>query len=1100
MEQYQPQDAVAAFEQVTRRAPEWVTGRLNLAIALLNAQSDEAYARAEKELQWVIQKAPENPNGHYALGMLLVHLTRFDEAKAQFEAVLKIDPDDPDAHFQLGNLLADDDPPAARRHLEQVLAKVAHHESAVYRLATVLRSMGETALAQERLAAFQRLKESGAGVFAGMKYGEMGRYAEIIRAFERPPLRGASGPAPAYTNIARSIGLTVAGTGYAGWPGTAALTPSAFGPGIAVAEFDGVLHLFFTSCGPDGAGALYRYEAGRFAAVPDSGIDGRNAIGAFFADYDNDGDADLYLTCAGTNRLYRHESGHRFAEVTAATGTGGGAVVSVGAVWADADHDGDLDLYVANYATMTNGAAVRGAPNYLFRNNGDGTFTEMATASGIDGGNAATVGVLSLDFDDDRDLDLYLLNDRSTNRLFLNERIGRYMEGTVRFPSLADDGDATGALVADFDRNGRADVLLLRGPQSPRLLLQVERGRFEADATWTAHATNLGGATSGFVADVDLDGDADVILLSAGVAGHFNHRMLLNRGDGRFDPPLAFGVEESTPSARGAVAVDLDGDGALELIVSRAGVAADVWRTATPGRHWLEVAPTIAEGRKERGLDAMADGLIVETKCGRQMQVGNVISSAGYLGAPLRRAHFGLGDFTKADYVRLSWADGVFQSEMEVAADQRWRISKITRKPSSCPVLFSWNGERFAFVTDFLGGGGLGFFVAPGVYAPPDPTEDVRIAPELIVARHGRFLLRVAEPLEEVTYLDQLRLLAYDHPTNSEVYPNERFASGAPWPDGKPFVVTGKIFPKAARTERGENVRDRVLAIDRRYVEPPVDARFTGYAQDHWIELDFGEALRDLPATNGLVLCAYGWVEYTYSHVNYAAHQAGVEMQAPRLEIPDGRGGWRVAIADAGFPAGLPRMMTLDLSALPVREHGRLRLRTNMDVRWDQIFLGATALNPVLRKTGLSPAVAELRALGYPREFSPDGAEPTIYDYDRVDQGVPFRIMSGHFTRFGDVRALLETVDDQFAIMGRGEEIALEFDAAALPPLPSGWTRTFVLHTDGYCKDMDLYTACPDTVHPLPHHAMKNYPPNAPGSRATELYERTWNTRRLTAQ
>jgi hypothetical protein len=143
--------------------------------------------------------------------------------------------------------------------------------------------------------------------------------------------------------------------------------------------------------------------------------------------------------------------------------------------------------------------------------------------------------------------------------------------------------------------------------------------------------------------------------------------------------------------------------------------------------------------------------------------------------------------------------------------------------------------------------------------------------------------------------------------------------------------------------------------------------------------------------------------------------------------------------------------------------------------------------------------VAELRHLGYPREYSPDGCDPTQFDYRRIDPGVGFKNLTGDYTRLGDVRPLLAAADDRFVIMGKGEEIALEFDASALPTLRPGYTRTLVLHSDGYCKDMDLYTAYPDTVGPLPWHGMKNYPPARENPREKELreYRRKWNTRRV---
>ena len=164
-----------------------------------------------------------------------------------------------------------------------------------------------------------------------------------------------------------------------------------------------------------------------------------------------------------------------------------------------------------------------------------------------------------------------------------------------------------------------------------------------------------------------------------------------------------------------------------------------------------------------------------------------------------------------------------------------------------------------------------------------------------------------------------------------------------------------------------------------------------------------------------------------------------------------------------------------------------------MEVFWDQVFVGEDVTTAELRTHTLEPVVAELRLLGYPREYSPDGADPTVYDYHRLDQGVPFKNLTGNFTRFGDVRALLRDVDDRFVIMARGEEIALEFDATKLPRLPDGWARTIVLHSDGYCKDMDLYTAFPDTVEPLPHHGMANYPPAEP----RDDRGHPWNTRRV---
>ncbi|MDM8560901.1 FG-GAP-like repeat-containing protein [Candidatus Parabeggiatoa sp. HSG14] len=1127
MEQYKSTDAVKEFEKVVQLAPDWITGQLNLGIALLNAEDKnkivraKTLARAEKAFKWVIEQEPDNSYAHYALGMLYQHLNLDEDAITQFQEVLRIDPGDADTHYQMGFLFKDRDTSAAIVHFEKTLARKSHHEKAALFLHRLLERTGEKQRAQEMLKRHQILKyhlalqsATDSGKSYGMEYGKMGRYASVIRAFGKPVSDLERQTIPAYTDIAKQVGLTHIAPGTPNWPGEfSEKMVTTFGPGIAVADVEGENALYYitglTSLSEkqgasNSEGILYHYRDGQFFPVEESGINGKNAIGAYFGDYDVDGDPDLYLTCIGPNRLYRNEGNAKFTDVTAETGTGGGEVISVGAAWTDADHDGDLDLYVANFSSSK--IDVKGVPNFLWRNNKNGTFTEVATKSKIDGGNIASMSALFVDIDDDRDTDLYLINHNAPNQLFLNDRAGQYTKATSWFPEIGDSGPGLGALLGDVDMNGKEDILLLKGGEPPRLFLQIGRGHFIEDSIFKSNSWHLEGASGGLFGDIDLDGDLDLILLSAMINGKIAHRIMMNNGIGYFEAPVAFGEEGEAPASRGAVAVDIDQDGSLELIVTRVGATPELWKTPVPeNKHWLTVIPAEAiaqevnQKKSQKQKNPVADGLMVEVKSGQRLQVASVVASSGYLGAPPRRLHFGLGNHAKADYVRLFWSDAILQSELEVATNQSWLINKKQRKASSCPILFVWDGERFAYVTDFLGVGGVGFFIEPGVYAPPDPTEDIRIPPELVATNKGRYLIRIAEPLEEVTYLDQAHLVAYDHPEEWEVYPDERFTGSPPFPTAKPLVVADKIFPKMAKNHHGENVLKHIQKIDRQYVEPPKDKRFVGYADDHWIELDFGKQLQNLEKDASLTLYLYGWVEYTYSHINYAAYQAGITMRSPWIEVPDGKGGWRIVTPEMGFPAGLPRMMSFDISSLPIRKKGLMRIRTNMEIFWDQIFIGENISASKLQVNTLQATVAELRYLGYPREFSPDGNDPTVYDYQRLDMGVPFKNMTGDFTRFGDVRELLKNVDDQFVIMARGEEIALEFDASTLPKLPKGWSRTLVLHSDGYCKDMDIYTAEPDTVNPLPYHAMKNYPPAEPNPNLSALkeYQRVWNTRRI---
>jgi hypothetical protein len=194
-------------------------------------------------------------------------------------------------------------------------------------------------------------------------------------------------------------------------------------------------------------------------------------------------------------------------------------------------------------------------------------------------------------------------------------------------------------------------------------------------------------------------------------------------------------------------------------------------------------------------------------------------------------------------------------------------------------------------------------------------------------------------------------------------------------------------------------------------------------------------------------------------------------------------------------------MMTLDVTGKILPGDRRIRISSNMELYWDRIFMA-----PVLEDAGLSVREvaltnADLHFLGYPREYSPDGRHPTLYDYSNIDRAIPWKIMKGNYTRYGEVTELLETADDCYVIMGRGEELTLRFPADAFGPTPEGCRRSFILKTDSFCKDMDLYSAYPDTVEPLPFHAMSTYPYGVnekyPDDEKRREYRKRFNTRRV---
>jgi hypothetical protein len=172
--------------------------------------------------------------------------------------------------------------------------------------------------------------------------------------------------------------------------------------------------------------------------------------------------------------------------------------------------------------------------------------------------------------------------------------------------------------------------------------------------------------------------------------------------------------------------------------------------------------------------------------------------------------------------------------------------------------------------------------------------------------------------------------------------------------------------------------------------------------------------------------------------------------------------------------------VTVDLTGKFLSASREVRIVTSMRIYWDQILVDTSTATAPLQMTRLDPLTANLRWRGYSREVTPDGREPFSYDYEKVSSTSPWKVMPGRYTREGDVRELIGSTDDIFVISRTGDEISLSFDARALPPLPRGWTRTFLFYSDGFSKEMDINSASPDQIMPLPFHGMTRYPYRAP--------------------
>ncbi len=1077
MGQYDYDAAAKAFEEALAAEPKLADIQLNLAFARFNRGKKEFQdvEQAAALLEAVLAREPANLRALYFKGIILQHQGDAAGAVACLEKVIQLRPTDGVAWYILGlckQRLGQDASPELIRAIELRPYLV----SAYYRVWQVLQGAGKSEQAAHYLAQFKQLRESAlAETIELPQYNQMGDLALAVplgtsarpsdrtftyRAGPAVPLLTATTP-PAQPTLDPAVSVPFGG---------AALAPSKHSdrPELFLANAPASLgfHLRAGAAGTPYAAATA--PAGLAAIGHPTSL----AIG----DYDNDEVPDLFVVGTTAAALFRGSADGSFTAVPGALPPPAAGGRTRSALWLDADHDGDLDLFVCN----------TGAPNQLFNNNADGTFTDIADGTALARPEGDSLLVLPGDLDGDRDLDLILLRSGAPAKLFLGERAGQFREAEL--PGVAIRGDRGGVL-QDFNGDGLLDVLVLGDePTALQLFLGDGRGGFAPDTAFTATAAPAGAALGFRVADVDLDGDLDLALLDR-THGH----LLLNDGNGRFSfRPKVWSASPDHELA-GAELADLTGDLVPDLLLIERGATNQIQLfpgQVAPASTAVAFAPTGVRSRDKRTRSpASGYGVALTVRAGTHEQSRLCTGQSGGFTQSPTPLVFGLAGAPVADYARFSWPDGVVQIERALAIGQTHVVAETQRKVSSCPVLFTWNGERFEFITDFAGVGGLGYLAAPGEYTSPQPVDHVRIAPGQLQARDGTYEVRITEPMEESAYVDFLELVAIDHPADWQVFSDERLAVAGPAPTRELLVVDRPVFALRATGPAGQDCTAALRAVDRHYAyAPELDRRFCGFAQRHTVELDFGDQLAGLADGERVFLFLTGFLEYPYSQTTYAASQAHLGWEPIRIDRQQADGSWHTIVPDAGALNGMSRTMTADLTSLVGGGSCRLRLTSNLEIYYDQIFLGRPLPRERVSVRTLPVAAAELRYVGIAREVSPDGRDPLIYDYHQVDPTVPFDTLSGTYTRYGPVRELLEKSDDSFVLVGTGDELAVQFDATRLPALAPGQSRSFILVSHAYCKDMDPYTATPQTLEPMPFKGMSRYP-YPPSERPAETAE-----------
>ena len=769
-------------------------------------------------------------------------------------------------------------------------------------------------------------------------------------------------------------------------------------------------------------------------------------------DWNNDFRTDLVVLGANGVRLLMQSADGSFADQTPAfaPGASAGTPAQASRAWAaDIEMDGDLDVVVG---------VTSGSP-FVLRNNGNGTWTATQPFAGVSGLRSFAWA----DLDRDGDPDAVLL-DAGGVRVFANRQAGAF--SPIASPPANTDISTLAA--GDVNSDGTLDLVTIDSAGTIRRASYVN-GTW-SDAVLATWAPASGGAMSRALFLVDLDNNGALDLLASTDDGR--SAAWLAAPDGTYQ---ALAV----PSNVDVIGVgDLNVDGTLDLAARQDGRVVRLTGRGSRGYHWQVVRPRAQQLAGDQRINSFGVGGEVEVRSGllTQKQI--------LTGGPV---HFGLGTHTAVDVARIVWPNGVMQAEFGPAIDQA--ITAEQRLKGSCPWLFAYDGTAMRFVTDFLWRSPLGLRINAVDTAGVAQTEDrVKIRGEQLRPLNGLYDVRITAELWETHFVDQVALLVVDHPEDTEVYIDERFARESPSLDTR-VVRTPRSIMRAL-DHHGADVTELVAQQDGRHLATFARGAYQGIAEDHFVEI---ELERPLAADGPRWLVAYGWIYPTDSSINVAIGQGGhVQPRGLSFEAQDASGRWVVVAPDLGFPAGKNKTILIDLKRVTDAGVGgarRLRLRTNLEIYWDWLAIADAVERPELRTVLLKPSLADLRYRGFSQTDHSRRDVPETPLYDRLaSRSQQWRDLVGYYTRFGDVGELVDRVDDRYVIMNAGDELELKFPEVD-PPAP-GWTRDFVLIGDGWEKDGDFNTGFSQTVEPLPSHDRPEYASDVRSLDADPVYRR----------
>ena len=770
------------------------------------------------------------------------------------------------------------------------------------------------------------------------------------------------------------------------------------------------------------------------------------------ADLNYDFKTDVVIAGPGGIRIYQQETPQRFIDVTSRSAIPADILKGsyLGAWPFDVDLDGDLDIVLA----------VKDRDPIVLRNNGDGTFGVVRPFAGITGGTS----FVAADLDGDGIPDVAMVGSDGKLSVFMNQRFGHFRRRAV--PESVADGVAA-VTAGDVGGSGSLDLVELKLDGTINRLSTTEANDgWETSEIGRASAPAAGTASIS-LADFDNNGRLDLLTGSGEIFLAGEH---------------GFSKLASSAGVSSATAVDLNGDGRLDIAAVSGGKPVALMNHGTKNYHWQVIRLRAGAAHGDQRINSFGIGGEVEIRAG-------LLAEKQAIASPL--LHFGLGEKTGTDLARITWPNGLIQVEFELNSNQS--ILATQRLKGSCPSLFAWDGKQMRFVKD-----GAPWSPALGLHINAQRVANIRqteewfkIPGDEVAPRDGYYDLRVTAELWEAFYIDYYSLLVVDHPQGTDVYADERF--GVPPPKLQAYATsTARPFARAI-DDQGSDVSDIVRETDQKYLDTFGRGAYQGVTRDHWVELELPE---EAPRTGPLYLIAEGWTHPTDATVNVALGQGSEPApQGLRLEVLDSHNKWTVAKSDLGFLAGKLKTAVLDISGIfhPGAPR-KLRLATNMEIYWDRLAWAAGVTGNVIRTQQIALAEAELRPRGFSVITTANASSPEIPHYNQLaGTSQKWRDMEGYYTRFGDIRELLEKVDNRYVIVCAGDEMRLRF--AAPPAPPRGWVRDLIMIGNGWIKDGDYNSVFSQTVLPLPYHEMKDYtapPGKLEDDPAYRMHPRDW--------